>query len=195
MALPWRRKRLGAQDGTEAARRPAGSPSAVPTAVTAATSLDRGEQVLASAQEDETGHWVLLTTYRLREVSADGTGVLDRPWHEVDTGAWDPDVWALSVTFTDQLGPRQWILRARTGPGQVPEVFKERTDASVVLVRAIDLGPRRTARITIRKVLATRELTEQVLLGRGARSDDEELADHVRSARLEVRDQAGMPPI
>lgn len=157
--------------------------------------LDRGEQVLATTREDASGHWLVLTTWRLLERTADGTSVLDRPWHEVDTGSWDPDAWVLSVLFVDGLHGRQWRLQRLTGPGRVPEVFRDRTTASVVLTRAVDLGPRRSARVTVRMELRTRELHEQVLLGRGARRDDAELEAKVLAARQELRDQTGMAPV
>ncbi len=161
----------------------------------ALTGLDRGEQVLATAREDASGHWLVLTTWRLLERTVDGTSVLDRPWHEVDTGSWDPDAWVLSVLFVDGLHGRQWRLQRLTGPGRVPEVFRDRTTASVVLTRAVDLGPRRSARVTVRTELRTRELHEQVLLGRGARGDDAELGAKVLAARQELREQTGMAPV
>lgn len=156
--------------------------------------LARGEQVLAVAQEDAGGHWLVLTTYRLLESTDAGERLLERPWHEVDAGTWDPDLWVLSVSFVDRLGGRQWQLKTLTGPGSVPQVFRERTQASVVLTRSVDLGPRRSARVTIRKDLRTRELLEQVLWGRGARQDDPDLAQRVHAARFDVRDQVGLPP-
>lgn len=156
--------------------------------------LARGEQVLAVAQEDASGHWLVLTTFRLLERTPAGETVLERPWHEVDTGAWDPDLWVLSVSFVEGLGGRQWQLQSQTGPGTVPQVFRERTQASVVLTRSLDLGRRRTARVSVRKVLQTRELVEQVIWGRGSQRDDTELAAAVYAARFEVRDQVGLPP-
>lgn len=172
---------------------PEGRPDTAPAAVR--RDLGRGEQVLASAREDAGGHWVVLTTWRLLERAEDGTSVLERPWHEVDAGAWNPDTWILSVSFVDGLHPRQWQLQRLTGPGRVPDVLRERTIASVVLTRAVDLGRRRTARVSVRSVLATRELTDQVLLGRGSRADDAELSAQVEQARRELREQAGMGPV
>lgn len=157
--------------------------------------LGRGEQVLATAQEDTTARWLVLTTWRLLERTDDGTTVLERAWHEVDTGSWDPHTWVLSVLFVDGLEARQWRLQRRTGPGRVPEVFRERTTASVVLSRVIDLGQRRVARVSIRTVLRTRELHEQVLLGRGSRGEDRELLERVAAARRELREQTGMEPV
>lgn len=173
--------------------KPSTRPEAAPEAVLA--DLDRGERVLATAQEDMTGHWLVLTTWRLLERAEDGSTVLDQPWLAVDTGAWDPDAWLLTVSFVEGSPPRQWALQRRTGPGMVPEVFWDRTTASVVLTRAVDLGPRRTARVTVRKDLRSRELSEQVLLGRGSRPTDAELMRHVLIARQEVRGQVGLAPV
>ncbi|HSP61296.1 MAG TPA: hypothetical protein VLO09_09570 [Ornithinimicrobium sp.] len=184
----WRRPR----GDRSAAPRPDRSPKDVPAGVL--PELQRGEQVLATAQEDASGHWVVLTTWRLLERTTEGGSVTERPWHEVDSGAWDPDEWLLTVDFVDGGDPRRWRLRDRTGPGSVPVVLRDRTTASVVLTRGVDLGPRRTARVTVRKVLDTRELVEQVLLGPGARLVDAQLARAVHEARRDVRDQAGLDP-
>lgn len=170
-----------------------GRPDEVPAS--ALVPLGRGERLIASAQEDGTGHWLLLTTWRLLERTEDGATVLDRPWHEVDAGAWNPDTWALAVTFVDGLDARQWVLQSRTGPGSVPEAFHERVSASVVLLRVIDLGPRRGARVSIRTDLRTRGLHEQVILSRGARPDDAEFAHDVLIARQELRGQVGLDPV
>lgn len=182
---------------------PAGEPvtTGVPTApeaVRAAAELRSGEKVLAAAQDDATRGWVLATQWRLLQVSdpegAAGARVeLDRPWLEVDTGAWDPDATVLSVTWVGGGRGQQWTLRRLTGPGRLPHIFWERVQASVVLTREIDLGPRRKARVAIRKHLDTRELVDQVVLGRGARPDDAELAREVAITRVELRDQVGLP--
>ncbi len=154
----------------------------------------RGEQVLAQAQDDLTGMWVVLTTYRLLTLTEGGELALDRPWHEVDTGGWDPDSATLSVSWVGGTRGLQWQLRQRTGEGGVPQVFRDRVSASVVLVRKVDLGARRTARVSIREVLGTRELVDQVLRGRGARADDRELEREIERCRRGLREQVGLPP-
>jgi hypothetical protein len=171
---------------------PQRTPADIPTE--AAPELARGERVLAVAQEDTSGRWLVLTTFRLLERSSEGLTLLERFWHEVDTGTWDPDLWMLSVSFTDGLNGRQWQLKTQTGPGDVPQVLRERTTATVVLMRQVDLGPRRTARVTIRKDLSNRELFEDVILSRGARTDDAELMAAIDRARADLRNQAGLPP-
>lgn len=156
--------------------------------------LQRGEKVLASAHEDHTGAWIVMTTYRIMAITEEGAAQVDRQWHEIDTGSWDPETFTLSASWVGSIRGLQWQLRKLTGPGRVPEVFRERVSSSVVLVREVDLGSKRTARITIRKVLATRELIDQVIMGRAAQGIDEELLAEVESVRLSLRDQVGLPP-
>lgn len=171
-----------------------GGVSTVPALVRAAVRLLRGERILAGAQDDHTGAWVVVTTWRLIVLTGTGQVQVDRPWLDVDAGSWDPDTASLSLTWVGGGRGLQWQLRSRTGPGRVPETFRERVQASVVLTRQVDLGPRRSARVVIRKELRSRELTEQVLLSRGARAEDAELTREVALARAELRDQVGIPP-
>src|SRR5690606_18144975 len=72
---------------------PARTPADIPAA--ARPRLEAGERILAVAQEDAGGHWLVLTSYRLLERTPDGDTALERPWHEVDAGAWNPDLWVL----------------------------------------------------------------------------------------------------
>ena len=166
----------------------------VPTLVKAAAGLERGERVLARAQDDHTGSWVLITSWRLLAIAESGQVQANRPWLDVDGGSWDPDTATLGLTWVGGGRALQWGLRTRTGPGRVPEAFRERVQASVVLTRQVDLGSRRSARVVIRKELRSRELSEQVLWGAAARRDDAELCAAVAAASLELRDQVGLPP-
>lgn len=194
-----RRRRKTAQDKQKA------SIPAPPGEVQRAAALDGREKVLAAAQDDHTGAWVLITSWRLvvvgdasaRTTGADGdpSVAVDRRWLDVDGGSWDPDTGSLSVSWVDGKRGLQWQFLKRTGPGRIPEAFRERVSASVVLMRHIDLGPRRTARVAIREDLKDRSLVEQVLPGAGVRSDDDELHDELRTARIELRDHVGLPPV
>jgi hypothetical protein len=171
----------------------------LPAAVRSSLGLRPGEKVLAAAQDDVTRVWIAATSWRLiavadPETPGDDRIEVDRPWLEVDGGAWDPDTTVLSMTWVDGGAGQQWTLRRLTGPGRMPETFRERVSASVVLMREVDLGPGRRARVAIRKALDTRELQDQVLFGRGSRPDDPLLAREVALARAELRDQVGMPP-
>lgn len=152
----------------------------------------RGESVLAAAQEDDAGSWVVLTTYRILVLGSDGTQHLERPWHDVSTGAWEPESGTLSLTWIGSHRAVQWSMRTRTGPGRIPDVFRERVSASVVRAREVKLGPRRSARVSVRAVLSTRELVDQVAWGLGSSSADTELAAEVERARSEVRAEVGL---
>ena len=172
---------------------PKGNP-APPEAVLRSAGLGSGEKVHAAAQDDWDGAWVLATTWRLVTVGDDGQVQLDRPWLTVDSGSWDPDTYQLGVSWVDGTPVTRWRLRSSSGPGRLPEALHDRVSASVVLTRHVDLGTGRTARVVIRKDLATRELHEQVLVDRAARPGDTELRDEVARARTEVRSQVGLPP-
>lgn len=167
-------------------------PAKLPSGMTVNT--QRGESVLAAAQDDLSGAWVVLTTYRVVLLAADGNLVLDRPWHEVDTGAWDPESATLSLSWVGGTNALQWRMQTRTGPGRIPEVFRERVSASVVAVREVKLGSRRNARVSIRAVLGTGELVDQVIFGRGAQAPDGPLAAEVEQVRQQARVDVGLPP-
>lgn len=174
----------------------------IPEGVQAAARLDPRERVLAAAQDDHTGGWVLISSWRLLVVAPGvpndaGSAVrltVDRRWLDVDGGSWDPDTGSLSLSWVGGGAGLQWQFLERTGPGRVPEAFRERVSASIVLMRHLDLGPRRTARVAIREDLRDRSLIEQVLPGKGVRADDAELARELETARVELRDQVGLPP-
>lgn len=182
------RRRRSEQD-----RMSAGVPQ-IPAEVLTRAGLQRRERVLAGAQDDMTGSWVVLTTFRMIVVSQTAVESA-RPWLEVDAGSWDPESGALSLTWVGGGRAMQWRFLKRTGPGRVPETFRERVSASIVLQEHLDLGGGRTARVVIREDLSTRELREQVLLGRRARADDAELAEQIRGVRTLLRDQVGMPVV
>lgn len=172
----WRRRR--AQD--------------LPDSLTSVLALNHGERLLAAARDEHTDHWVVVTTWRLL-VAAESVGlVVDRPWHEVDAGTWDPDTETLTVTWVGGGARLTWRL---LDPGQLPIAFRDRVSASVVLTKALDLGPRRTARVVVRKVLETRELVQQVLLGPRSSREDEELWQAISVTLADLADQVGLDPL
>ena len=132
---------------------------------------------------------MVLTNHRLYAVDAAGERTLARPWHEVDAGTWSAELGQLTVTWVDGARPSQWTLGDST---LLPETLRERVQASVVLAQRVDLGPRRIARAVIRQDLATGELVEQVVPGRGVRGDDEEVAAATAAALAELREQVGL---
>ncbi|HKJ11603.1 MAG TPA: hypothetical protein VJ976_04335 [Ornithinimicrobium sp.] len=184
--MRWSRRRQGS-----AVQRPEG-PAKLPTDIR--LSLQRGESVLAAAQDDTSPEWLVLTTFRVLVVVEAGTVGMERGWHEVATGAWDPESATLSLSWVGGVRAMQWVLGTRTGPGRVPQVLRERVSASVVQAREVSVGPRRTARVSVRSVLRTRELIDQVVWGPGSSPTDAELVAEVEKVRAEVRTAVGLPP-
>jgi len=173
----------------------------LPAAVLPALGLVRGERVLAFAVDDNTGGYVIATTYGLAVVSWGGVAstaaapaarvILRRRWLDVDAGAWEPDTATLTVTWADGGRGAQWSFRGQQT--LLPETLRERVQASVVIATRLTLGDRRGGRVAIRQDFATRELIAQTILGRGTRADDPEVQAHVQAALAHLRDQVGLP--
>jgi hypothetical protein len=153
-----------------------------------------GDKLLAAARDELGDQWVLATTTRVAVVGVDAALRVSRPWLDVDRGAWDPDSDLLRVTWVNGGGPTRWQFTGRAAR-TFTDAFRERVQASVVLVREVDLGPGRRTRVAVRKDLASRALTDQVIPGTGVQDGDTELAEQVAVARATLRDQTGMPPL
>ena len=170
-------------------------------AIADALELAKGERVLAFAIDDNTGGYVVATTYALAvftpageasdAVTAGVERVLRRRWLSVDAGAWEPVTATLTVTWADGRRAGQWSFRDQQT--LLPETVRERVQASVVLSTRLNVGDRRTGRVAIRQDFATRELIPQTILGRYARADDAEVQAHVQAALAHLRDQVGLP--
>lgn len=151
--------------------------------------LAAGERPVAVARDNADGT-VIATTYRLVAVPADATTpTLARPWHLVDTGAWRPETQVLSVSWVDHEPPSAWELAVA---GALPVAFRERVQASVVLVEQVSLGRHRRARVAVRKDLATGDLMVQAVYARGSDPSDQELATAVQEAADRLGEQAGL---
>ena len=166
--------------------------AAVPGGVAEAIRPAPGERLLAWAQETATGTTVVAGRHRLYAVrrSPEGSAVtLSRPWHLVDSGTWSGEDALLTITWVDGEPVTRFAL---TAPGALPETFRERVQASVVIAETLDLAGRGAARVAVRKVLGTGELVSQVVLGRGVRSTDPGVREAVRSGIARVREQVGL---
>jgi hypothetical protein len=161
----------------------------LPSAVRSALELGPGERVLTWGREASSATTVVATNQRLCAVGAAGERAMARPWHDVDGGTWSSELGQLTVTWVDGARPSQWLLGESS---LLPETLRERVQASVVLAHRIDLAPRRSARAVIRQDLATGDLLEQVVLGRGVRGDDPEVALQVAAALAHLREQVGL---
>jgi hypothetical protein len=166
--------------------------AAVPADVAAAIAPEEHEKLLAWAVEDGSGVTVVAGRHRLYAVSPGPDGghhlTLSRPWHLVDAGLWSEDG-SLRVTWVDGERPARFVLG---DPGLLPQTLRERVQASVVLLEALDLGRRRTARVAVRKNLATGALLTQAVLGPGVSSTDPEVSRQVREGLSRVREQVGL---
>ena len=129
---------------------------------------------------------VVITTQRLVVPGGD----LDegRPWHLVDRGRWDPDTDVLSVTWVDGSPAGRWRL---TRPGGVPDLFRERVQASIVLVEEVALDRTRRARVVLRRDLASDVVLAQTIVGRGCDPDDPELVAATEAVADRLAEQVG----
>jgi hypothetical protein len=160
-------------------------------AMRAALALAQGERVLAFAVDDNTGAYVVATTYALAVVTPTAERTVRRRWLSVDAGSWEPETATLTVTWADGGRPGQWSFRDQRT--LLPETLRERVQASVVIATRLTLGDRRAGRVAIRQDFATRELIAQTILGRYGRADDPEMQAHVQAALAHLRDQVGLP--
>jgi len=168
----------------------------LPSAITAALELAKGERVLAFGVDDNTGGYVVATTFALVVLTSTletptAQRTVRRRWLSVDAGSWEPETATLTVTWTDGGRGGQWSFRDQST--SLPETLRERVQASVVIATRLTLGDRRSGRVAIRQDFATRELIEQTILGRYTRADDPEVQAHVEAALAHLRDQVGLP--
>ena len=163
----------------------------LPPAIAAACELAGHERVLAFGVDDNTGGYVVATSFALVVVRPNAERDFRRRWLAVDAGSWEPETATLTVTWADGGRGAQWSFRDQ--PTRLPETLRERVQASVVIARRLNLGDRRNGRVAIRQDFETRELIPQTILGRYTRADDPEVAAHVEALLAHLRDQVGLP--
>ncbi|TWE12391.1 hypothetical protein [Rudaeicoccus suwonensis] len=164
--------------------------ASLPADVEHALALSRGERVLAFGVDDNSGQFVVATTFRLLAVG-DNTLRLDRPWHLVDVGQWQSETFTLTVTWVDHARGDQWTFARQAT--RLPEAFRERVQASVVLSEPLPLtGPRAKGRVVIRRELSTGELLAQTVLGRSTRGDDPQVQAAVERLTADLKEQVGL---
>jgi len=149
---------------------------------------ERANEVLAVVRDARSTAYVVATKTHVYAV-LESSVVLDRQWHMVDTGTWDDVTGLLTVNWVDKAPATTWEL---TEPGTFPQVLRERVQATVVLSDEVDLGPKRTAKVVVRKDLANGALMGQTILGRGVRSTDPGVREETRAALDRLREQVGL---
>ena len=148
-----------------------------------------GDRALDWALDTRTGEAVVAGVERLHVVSAAGGVRRSMPWHLVDSGRWDRDTSALVVTFVDRSPTETWTFDLDS---EFPISFRARVQASVVLVEVVDLGAKGSARVVVRKDLATQRLLTQAVLGKGVRSTDPGVREALDEALANVKEQVGL---
>lgn len=147
--------------------------------------LAPGEHVLATAAVD--GGVLVVTSQRL---VAPGQLEDGKPWHLVDTGGWGPDeAPRLRVSWVDGTPGESWEMDE---PGVVPQAFRERVQASVVLAEKVSLDRVRRARVVLRKDLATGRFLSQTIVARGCDPDDPELVVETERVAVSLAEQVGL---
>ena len=96
----------------------------------------------------------------------------DTGWHQVLRGGWDAEASALHWT-----GPDGDHTVPLADPGRIPEVFRERVEATILLQHSVDVGPGRVVTVSARRDQSGRTPVAWALhAGRGVRLDDPEVA-------------------
>jgi hypothetical protein len=161
---------------------------ALPASVRAGLALEDGERVLAAAALLD-GRWVVGTTRSLHVVAPDGAGER-HGWDQVAAAVWSDTASMLQVTWVDQH--RQLVLELAGDAGFLPEVIRERVEASVVVSRRVSAGGRRGVRVAVRRAGPGAALTTQVVADRGVDLNEPELAARVAAELADLREQTGM---
>ncbi|MFT4217635.1 MAG: hypothetical protein QM619_10710 [Micropruina sp.] len=82
---------------------------------------------------------------RLARRSPDGWRQM--PWHEIDAGGWDAETGRLRWRLTDGTGDDVRL----DDPGSLPDLFRERVDASIAVRERFELGRGRASLIVARR--------------------------------------------
>jgi hypothetical protein len=153
-----------------------------------AVPLGHGEQLLAWAEDVESGSHVVVTTHDLALVDADWHLVWRRPWHEVVNATWHPDSDLLTVTWVDGSRPVQWTIHESA---LFKQALRERVQASVVLADEFHTDTRRRVRVVIRQDLASGRLLEQIIGARGTDLSDPTVRAEAEKRLRVLRSQVG----
>ncbi len=111
-------------------------------------------------------------------------------WHEIERGGWDGETGRLTWTrYGGEMGSVEI-----TEPGRLPEVFRERVSASIVLEKFVPIVNNRGVVISGRRNLADGELeiTWNSALGRGLSYQTEGVRSAVDEALAQVRTEYDM---
>jgi hypothetical protein len=123
----------------------------------------------------------------LRIVTPRGQKMI-RPWVDVDHAVWEQDSRMLLVWW---VGSRRTTpLEIQDDVGRLPEVIRERVQASVVLQAPVSLPGGRSGRVALRRGVDG-DLTAQSLLPPGVKQTDPDVASALRAATDALWSEAG----
>lgn len=109
-------------------------------------------------------------------------------WHEIEHGGWNAESRSLSWTL---YGGRRGRVGLRE-PGRLPELFRERVAASIVVQRFVPIRGERGVTVTARRDLGgSGEITWHSTLTRGVSWSAEGVADEVARVSAELRSEYG----
>ncbi len=151
--------------------------------------LERGERVLAAAQ-DPSGRWCVGTDRALFLPLDDG--VLRRiPWQEIEHAEWDQDADILRVTEAAPFGERMPLRVVRLEePGRLLGLVRERFFASVVVSQHVPLrGPTGVRVVARRRPGSDDPLVWSMAFDEGLDPDAPGVLDAAEQALAEVRGQ------
>ena len=158
---------------------------AVPGELAKELGVARRDRVLAWSEL--VGGGAAVATVSGLKVKKPTGGVIDRPWSDVDHAAWESDSHTIAVWWA---GQRLVTPLELEGESRLPEVIRERVQASVLLAGSVVVPGGRTVRIALRKG-ADGGIRTQALPPPGVRLDDPAVAAVVEAALAALRAEAG----
>ncbi|HET9872608.1 MAG TPA: hypothetical protein VFP89_08450 [Propionibacteriaceae bacterium] len=146
-----------------------------------ASSGERASRILAWAR---TAEGVCIGTLG-RLSYGDGEHWVHVGWHDIERGGWNAETAELTWTLYDGSSGRLELPE----PGRMPELFRERVAASIVLERFVPVRGGRGLRIVGRRELGQPDagITWHTTLGRGLNPDDEGVQAVAERALAAVR--------
>ena len=154
-----------------------------PSSVVAAV----GEPALVTTDFDG-DRWVVLTRTEVVLVTEDGVA-WRHPWHEVERGDWDGGTHTLTVHWVGERAPSALVTREQH-PRDMPLVFRERVDASVVHVETEPARGGGTLRAAVRRTAEGDLITQVIGVGRVRPGAD--LDAQIDALEARVREAVGL---
>ena len=122
------------------------------------------------------------------EAGADGAGWRHLGWHEIEHGGWNAESRSLSWTL---YGGRRGRVEL-ADPGRLPELFRERVAASIVVERFVPIRGERGVTVTARRDLgASAAVSWHSTLTRGLSWSGEGVAEEAARACAELQSEYG----